>query len=442
VIPLKEIGSATSAVGLAVVVICLFAAVAPASAAGDAPAVAVPSEDCDGSGSLVIVGGAWAPENEPVHDRTIELGGGTERANIVIVPAASSTPAQSGEAFVEDFVEYGVPEENVSLVPIASADDPSTPANESRWADNVDDPDVVDRIEAATVVVFPGGSQLRLRSVLAPDGERSPAMAAIDQTYRDCGVIAGTSAGAAVMSDPMIGSGASYGALYDGVAETDTFGEADDNRVWLTPGFGYLDHAIVDQHFQERGRIGRLLRAVVEAPDVETGYGIGENTALVFSAGRSEATVLGEGGVTILQTERADTIAADPGGSLTLDNATVHYLTDGDRYDTRFGTVSVAPEKQPIETPYFGPVETPIYRVFENPATVSMLTDRLVDSESTSVTALECGDGRSMFASGDRGVELAYVEHPWTMGWIDTTGESWQYSVVGADLSIRPVHCR
>ena len=114
-------------------------------------------------------------------------------------------------------------------------------------------------------------------------------VSAIRRAHAAGGLISGSSAGAAVMSDPMITSGSSVEALAQPLA-----GEPHDTRLSIGKGLGFFPLGLVDQHFLQRGRLGRLVAALA-ATGWRHGFGIDENTAMVIEGGR--LTVLGESGL-------------------------------------------------------------------------------------------------------------------------------------------------
>lgn len=131
------------------------------------------------------------------------------------------------------------------------------------------DPDLIKRIENAHAVLFTGGNQFRLSTILG--GSRL--IEAIHERYMEDKnfIVAGTSAGAMVMSRLMIYHGTPHEALLKG-------------EVKISSGFGLIDNCIIDTHFIKRGRFGRLAQAVVMNPTC-TGIGLGEDTALVIKKG-------------------------------------------------------------------------------------------------------------------------------------------------------------
>ena len=118
---------------------------------------------------------------------------------------------------------------------------------------------------------------------MTADGKDTVVLKVIRKIYENGAVLGGTSAGAAVMSNPMIASGTSVGALTDGVHILKNFDQdTGDDQLFLTTGLGFFTHGIVDQHFLERGRFGRLLVAT-QYNKTRYGFGIDENSAMVYT---------------------------------------------------------------------------------------------------------------------------------------------------------------
>ncbi len=255
-----------------------------------------------GAGSLVIVGG----HEDKTGDRLI-LRHLAQRAGdgaLVVVTAASNLPAELWGDYEPVFRDLGV-------------------RDVRHWhastRDEARDPERLKVLDGASVVFFTGGNQLKLTSQLGgtPFYERLRAL------YDAGGCVAGTSAGASVVCETMMVSGAG--------SETTRVGEP----PRMAPGFGLIPGVIVDQHFAERGRIGRLIGAVAQNPRM-LGIGIDEDTAIVCE-GHQRFTVLGAGGVYVvdgrvvgpdnLVDEKRDDVA------LSVFGLRLHLLGMGDQFD-------------------------------------------------------------------------------------------------------------
>jgi cyanophycinase len=199
-------------------------------------------------------------------------------------------------------------------------------------------PSTVATIRSCSGFYFSGGSQSRIVRVFRPDAGDSPAYQALWERYQEGAVVSGSSAGAAIMSDPMIGGGDSEGALHEGIRW-----EENGEGVLLMKGMGFLANPLIDQHSLARGRWFRMLTAVLGRDEYSFGTGIDENTALVVEGG--SARVVGEAGVAFFDTRGA----TSPSGGQGVDGVTVFLLGPGDRLDLQTGVVAFNQEKPPVD---------------------------------------------------------------------------------------------
>lgn len=301
-------------------------------------------------GSLVIVGGGLEPDNQSVFTQLIALSGGVEKAIVSVIPSASGVAAQTYAYFSKELISYGVKPENIHLIPIAMVDDDSTTlVNEATWSKNAYDPALAKLVRQSTCVWFSGGDQLRtMKTLVKPDGSNTPVLDAVWEVFKQGGVIGGTSAGAAIMSNPMIGAGNSMAALLHGV-KTDFRGDdfPEDSGVYLTRGLGFFPLGMVDQHFNARARLGRFVVALMhEKPTVTLGFGIDENTALIYNGLLGKLQVAGVGGVTVINTgnARIKMIRNLP----EIRGVVVGFLQEGDCYEINTGRVIPAGNKKKI----------------------------------------------------------------------------------------------
>jgi cyanophycinase len=176
----------------------------------------------------------------------------------------------------------------------------------------------LDVLEDADGIFFTGGDQLRITSQLGD----TPIERRIRHIYERGGVIAGTSAGASAMSGTMLVGGHS--------GESSRVGD-----VRMSPGLGFLPELTIDQHFAERGRLGRLLECVAQNPRM-LGVGIDEDTAIIVEA--DEFEVMGRGAVYII--DGMDLTHSNVGDTekpvpLSAFNIRLHILSKSDKYDLR-----------------------------------------------------------------------------------------------------------
>jgi cyanophycinase len=266
-------------------------------------------------GHLLIVGGGRQPASLVAH--FVELAGGPGRARIAVIPMASGSPESSGQGKVEELVEYGAEAFSLNLDRAQAESDSAT-----RLLDDV------------TGVWFTGGDQIRLTPILS----NTPVLDAIRSRYREGAVIGGTSAGAAIMSDSML-TGEQILEGEDTIGyHGDQYSRVARNAIRIVPGLGFLDNAIVDQHFLERERHNRLLSVILERPAL-IGVGIGESTAVQVGPD-GLWTVMGAGSVLIFDA-RGATITPTDHPLLGSVNVLTHLLPVGSTYDPARGTAAL-----------------------------------------------------------------------------------------------------
>lgn len=262
-------------------------------------------------GTIVPIGGAEEKLRAPaILARFVALCGG-EGARIVVVPTASMLPT-TGRKYELVFRRLKVAE--VTVVPIETRRD----AARARC---------VDALDGADGVFLTGGNQLRLSTTLGgtPFGER------LREVHTRGTHIAGTSAGAAVMSAHMIAFG-------------DDGGTPRADMVTLAPGLGFTDLAIIDQHFRQRDRLGRLLTALSYNPSF-VGIGLDEDTA-AFIAPDDTLVVAGSGAITIVDPSSVSYTSMDSANRsdpVSVLDVRLHILTDGARYDLVHRTATPPP---------------------------------------------------------------------------------------------------
>lgn len=264
-------------------------------------------------GTLLVIGGKEDKDNERlILRRLVDLAAG---GKIVIATLASEEPKSVYETY--EPVLRGIGARHVFHLSIENREE----AHEER---------AMRILEDASVVFLTGGDQLRITSVIGD----SPVYSRMFEIFANGGVIAGTSAGAAVMSETMIVDGNGEDSHKIG------------SLLQLAPGLGFAKDMIVDQHFAERGRVSRLLAVVAQNPRV-LGIGIDENTAIQLQANQRFA-VFGDGGVTVLDGRSitdSNIASAERDRTLSVFDVTLHLLSQGDRFDLRSRT----PESGPAE---------------------------------------------------------------------------------------------
>jgi cyanophycinase len=382
---------------------------APAAARADARAPAGAAK-----GSLVIAGGALRSDNAPVWRKIVELAGG-RGARIAVFPTAAGNPERSGRLTAEILASYGA---HPFVVPVAAK---LAGTDVHRAAD---DPQLAASVRAAGGAFFVGGDQGRITAALRhADGGNSAVLDALWDLYRRGGVIAGTSAGAAIMSKTM---------FYEGRAPLPTLRDGVTDGRDIAPGLGFIgDDVFVDQHLLVRGRFARMLPAML-AKHYKLGLGIDENTAAVVAPDRSIA-VIGYKGALLLDLGQASVDAARTGFNVT--GARISYLDSGDRYDPASGRFTPGPDKEkvdPADPAYRGPLFAA--DILGNTAVVDLLM-KLCDSDQPRATGIAFGDPAAHAA--DRGFEFTFTRTPDSEGWTSNRADT--YSVYRVRMDVRPV---
>lgn len=275
----------------------------------------------DIKGKLIIIGGAVdkgsftetdidrnAPQNlnffeEGILKRLIKESRLQEKSRVEVVTTASKIPKEIGAEYVKAFSYLGA--ENVDVLNIDKRE-------------QCTDPEILDRLRAADVVMFTGGDQLRLTSIMGGTPFQD---ILLDKYNNEDFIYAGTSAGAAAASNNMIYQGSSSEALLKG-------------EVKITSGLGLIDDVIIDTHFVQRGRIGRLFQAVVGNPKV-LGIGLGEDTGLLILNGR-QMEAIGSGLVILVDgREIKDTnlTQVELGKPISINHLVTHVMSKYDRFD-------------------------------------------------------------------------------------------------------------
>jgi cyanophycinase len=252
-------------------------------------------------GWIVPIGGGEEKENDPkILQRFVEICGGDE-ADIVVIPTASRL-ADTGARYEKIFTGLGAG--RTESVDFAERSD-------------CEDPDRLRRISEATGIFFTGGNQLSLSTILG-----GTQVARLVRTRNAQGVhVAGTSAGASFISEHMIAFGEEGASPVAG-------------SVRLAPGLGLTNRVIIDQHFRQRDRIGRLLTAMAYNP-FAVGIGLDEDTA-AFIRPDNVIEVEGSGGITLIDAsgiQFSNMDLVDEGEPVCMLGVGLHLLVAGASFD-------------------------------------------------------------------------------------------------------------
>jgi cyanophycinase len=376
------------------------------------------------SGTVVAIGGALRYDNAAVWSRLVALAGGPG-SRYVVFGTASGNPNRAAERVIAALAAHGARAEHI---PVA----PELPGIDLEQA--VRDPEMIARVRAARGVFFTGGAQERIVDTLQPGGEATPLLVAIRAVLDGGGVIAGTSAGAAVMSRVMFRDapdllGAMKGTLRPG------------HEVDRGLGFAAPD-LFVDQHFLRRGRLGRML-PLLHLQGIELGIGVEENSAAILR-GR-ELEIVGNGGALVVDLAEA---RSDPDlGAFNVTGVRLTYLGDGDRMhlDTRAVVPSVAkrqgsridPRAKDFEPSLEG---TPFLLDVLGDGAVLRGMQHVLDGPRPELLGLAFDARPEAQAPRELGFEFRFYRGPDTAGWFTSAFGDEAYTVENVRLDVRPVH--
>jgi len=377
----------------------------------------------DSRGSLVILGGSERFDHTPYWETIVGLAGGPG-ARIAVFPTATGDPVKKGGWVISALNKAGA---DAFLVPVAWRKMPRTPQ------EAVADPELVQQVREATGVFLIGGEQDRIvRALYTPDGRNTPMLDAIWDVYRNGGVIAGTSAGAAVMSRIMYRSADS---VLDTMLEGVQLGRE------LERGLGFLDPAwFVDQHCLVRGRFARSLVAM-HSQGFKFGIGVDENSGIIVRNGK-DVQVIGYKGALVMDLSRAEHDASL--GRFNLKNVRLTYLDRGDRFDLQTRVVTPSDDKldETLDprSPDFQPtLERPLFfnDILGN-TTVADLMGKLMESIHGKAIGLAFDGVQARRQSVD-GFEFRFSRDDDSLGWYTESQGGDDYTIVNVRLDIRPI---
>jgi cyanophycinase len=267
-------------------------------------------------GKLIISGGAEEEEGkQTILKQVLRLVQDDEM--LLLMTVATQHPEETAKGYKQVFGDRGV--KNIEWLDIRMREDGLKREN-------------IDKIKQAAVLFITGGDQLRITSQMGD----TPVYSAMLEAYEKGMHIFGTSAGAAVVPKTMLVSGDSDESNHIG-------------NLQMAPGLGLIDGVIVDSHFAERGRIGRLLGAVSQNP-ANLGLGIDENTAIVIERD-SHFRVIGEGAVYVVDgagMTYSSLSEEQPETTLTIFDMRLHVLAEGQKYDLK-ARRPIMPEEEGVK---------------------------------------------------------------------------------------------
>lgn len=253
-------------------------------------------------GNLIIIGGAEDKKNDCEILKNVVQKLSNEKGPLVLLTAATKLPKEVSEDYKNTFRDLGY--NNVETIDIKNRQD----ANNEAYCK---------MLEKSSCVFFTGGDQLKITSLLGGTNLYNN----LKKVYLQGTLVVGTSAGAACLCSTMIVSG-----IEEEAPKKCT--------IKMAPGLDLIGGVLIDQHFAQRGRIGRLLNAVAQNPGI-LGIGIDENTSVVFE-GSSSFEVLGTGGVTVVDGRNityTNVSELSPNEILAITDIKIHILPKGYGYN-------------------------------------------------------------------------------------------------------------
>ena len=252
-------------------------------------------------GKLFIIGGGKRPPE--LVSELITVSGIEKAGEIVILPMSSAEPDTSIFYGTKQFTDLGISRSRITGMHFVKD---SIPTN---W---------IEQLQHAELIYIPGGSQSRFMEAVL----HTPIHDAIQAAYLNGATIAGTSAGAAVMSEKMI-----TGDEYKHPKYTGNFRTIESKNIILAEGLGLLKNAIVDQHFIRRMRMNRLISVVIEYPD-QLAIGIDESTAIIVE--QNQARVVGLSQVIVIRNPNHE--VREQNGLLGADNLELSVKLSGETF--------------------------------------------------------------------------------------------------------------
>lgn len=278
-------------------------------------------------GKLVIAGGNLEFCHEKIH-RVFAEHALSMKGKLAIVPTASGKEPFESIAFVENiWKKLGVREEEIIVIPVYGEEG-------SDWTQPApgDNPEIIRMLEGVAGLWFTGGDQYYThKAFVRKDKEDTKALKIMKKIYSNGGVIGGTSAGAAIMSNTMIASGNNITALlkeikfgYDDYVDSE---DEDQACLRLVQGLGFFTDGIIDQHYDSRPRVLRTIKAIQNSRE-SFGYGVSEDTAMLYDKDTRNITVVGSGGVYIL-----DLSKSKKDSTYECQDIILHVIKEGDTFN-------------------------------------------------------------------------------------------------------------
>jgi len=376
------------------------------------------------AGTAFVIGGALKIDNEAVWQRIVDEAGGAG-ARIAVFATAAANPERSAAQIVTALNRRGAQAEAIPVAPRLKGVDLQAQLN---------DPALIAKVAASRGVFFAGGAQELIVDTLLPGGQPTAMLRAIHQVVDGGGVVAGSSAGAAIMSRMM-------------------FRDAQDNLSILKGqwregkeydrGLGFVGPSLfIDQHFLRRGRIGRMLPAM-RSLGYTLGLGIEEDSAAVIKGPNIE--IIGARGALLVDLSEATSDPKLP--AFNLRGALLSYLDSGDRHDLATGVTTPAAHK--LREPRIDPTASDYKPYLQadgyfldilGDGVIATALAQLLDSPLPEVRGLAWrARPRPGDPQPDLGFEFRLYKGPGLVGWFSGALGGEDYTVLKARLDVQPV---
>jgi cyanophycinase len=376
------------------------------------------------AGTAIVIGGATKSDNDAVWQRVVDEAGGPG-ARIAVFATAAANPERSAGLIVASLNRRGANAEAIPVTPRQKDVD---------WQAHLNDPALIAKVAASKGVFFSGGAQEYIVDTLQPGGEPTAMLKAIRQVFDNGGVVAGTSAGAAIMSRVMFRDAPDNLQILKGQWRDKR--EYDQGLGFVMPGL------FVDQHFLKRGRIGRMLPAM-RALGYPLGLGIEENSAAVIKDHQVE--IIGARGAMLVDLRDATSDARLP--AFNLQGAVISYLDRGDRHDLQTGITTPAAHK--LRDQKLDPAAADYRPVLQHdPYFLDILADNMVVTAMSQLLEARAAEVRGLAyrvkpRPGDLAPELGFefrlYKGPGTVGWFSNALGGDDYTVLKVRLDVIPV---
>jgi cyanophycinase len=376
-------------------------------------------------GIAVPIGGALKYDNDAVWKRLVDLAGG-KGAKFAVFTTAAGEPDKSAASIIEALTRNGAIAEHIPVAPKLKTPD---------VRDAVRDPLLIAKVKASQGVYFAGGAQARITDALyQADGKRTPILDAIWEVFNRGGVVAGTSAGAAIMSATM---------FRDPPEVLDIMKHGLKEGKDIDRGLGFVGPDLfVDQHFLKRGRIGRMLPAM-QQKGYKLGLGVDENSAAIIQG--DEVEIIGAKGA--LLADLGDAVSDKAQVHFNLRNIKLTYLDRGDRYNLKTKVLTPSTQKREGKkldhaaanfSPYFS--NAAFYPDILGDTTIVNAMGNLIDNKEREVIGLAFSAApQKNDKSPHLGFEFRLRKGAESVGYFTGAFGGEDYTVVNVYLDVTPV---